>query len=225
MLVDPYRNFGRPAFASNATPVGPVLDRIDAGEQVREVRGHVGEHAVDGTKAGPLGQVAAQRWKAQVNENAKSPAFAGVYPELCHNEVVGWGQHGDVTRPGLRLQPARELVGPAVLPVGARAASVGDRVTQRDDRGAPPPRRRPARRPRPRGSRALDACRARRVQLRDAGLPALPRRRGEPRRAPRRALLRPLGDVVVLMPPLTVTEGELERIVDTLAAAITEVAA
>lgn len=48
--------------------------------------------------AGPLGAVAAGRWKAQVNENAKSPAFVGVHPELCHNEIAGWGQHGDVTR-------------------------------------------------------------------------------------------------------------------------------
>jgi adenosylmethionine---8-amino-7-oxononanoate aminotransferase len=38
-------------------------------------------------------------------------------------------------------------------------------------------------------------------------------------------LLRPLGDVVVLMPPLTVTDDEVERIVDTLAAAISEVTA
>jgi glucose/mannose-6-phosphate isomerase len=48
--------------------------------------------------AGPLGAVAARRWKTQVNENAKSPAFSATMPELCHNEVAGWGQHGDVTR-------------------------------------------------------------------------------------------------------------------------------
>ena len=48
--------------------------------------------------AGPLGGVAAQRWKAQVNENAKAPAFAATVPELCHNEICGWGQHGDMTR-------------------------------------------------------------------------------------------------------------------------------
>jgi glucose/mannose-6-phosphate isomerase len=47
---------------------------------------------------GPIGAVAAQRWKTQVNENAKAPAFAATVPELCHNEVCGWGQHGDVTR-------------------------------------------------------------------------------------------------------------------------------
>lgn len=45
-----------------------------------------------------LGAAAAKRWKTQVNENAKSPAFSAVYPELCHNEIVGWGVHGDVTR-------------------------------------------------------------------------------------------------------------------------------
>ena len=47
---------------------------------------------------GAVGGAAAQRWKTQINENAKSPAFWSVQPELCHNEVVGWGQHGDVTR-------------------------------------------------------------------------------------------------------------------------------
>jgi glucose/mannose-6-phosphate isomerase len=45
-----------------------------------------------------LGAAAALRWKTQINENAKSPAFVAVYPELCHNEIAGWGQHGDVTR-------------------------------------------------------------------------------------------------------------------------------
>ncbi len=40
----------------------------------------------------------------------------------------------------------------------------------------------------------------------------------------RGVLLRPLGDVVIVMPPLTVTDEEVERIVDTLAAAVAEVA-
>lgn len=47
---------------------------------------------------GGLGGVAALRWKQSVNENAKAPAFWNEYPELDHNEVCGWGQHGDVTR-------------------------------------------------------------------------------------------------------------------------------
>jgi len=45
-----------------------------------------------------LGAVAAYRFKCQVNENAKAPAFSGTLPEMCHNEICGWGQHGDMTR-------------------------------------------------------------------------------------------------------------------------------
>ena len=45
-----------------------------------------------------VGEVAAYRFKCQVNENAKAPAFWGALPEMCHNEICGWGQHGDVTR-------------------------------------------------------------------------------------------------------------------------------
>jgi len=45
-----------------------------------------------------LGAAAALRWKSQINLNAKSPAFWNVHPELCHNEVAGWGQNGDATR-------------------------------------------------------------------------------------------------------------------------------
>ena len=41
----------------------------------------------------------------------------------------------------------------------------------------------------------------------------------------RGVLLRPLGDVVVVMPPLTSTTAELDRVVDVLAECIAEVAA
>jgi glucose/mannose-6-phosphate isomerase len=51
--------------------------------------------------------VAAERWKTQINENAKTPAFFAVLPELSHNEVAGWGQHGDVTRQVLSLVTLR----------------------------------------------------------------------------------------------------------------------
>ena len=47
---------------------------------------------------GPIGEVAAVRWKNQINENAKAPAFAHSVPELMHNEICGFGQHGDMTR-------------------------------------------------------------------------------------------------------------------------------
>jgi glucose/mannose-6-phosphate isomerase len=32
----------------------------------------------------------AYRWKTQINENAKVPAFASELPEANHNEIVGW---------------------------------------------------------------------------------------------------------------------------------------
>ena len=32
----------------------------------------------------------ARRWKGQVNENAKMPAFEAALPEMNHNEIVGW---------------------------------------------------------------------------------------------------------------------------------------
>ena len=43
------------------------------------------------------------RWKADINENAKAPAFWNTHPELDHNEICGFGQHGDVTRQILTL--------------------------------------------------------------------------------------------------------------------------
>ena len=56
---------------------------------------------------GALGAVAAYRWKCDVNENAKAPAFWHTYPELDHNEICSWGQHGDVTRQLMTLVELR----------------------------------------------------------------------------------------------------------------------
>ena len=50
-----------------------------------------------------LGAAAALRWKCQINENTKCPAWLATQPELCHNEITGWGQHGDATRQLLSL--------------------------------------------------------------------------------------------------------------------------
>jgi glucose/mannose-6-phosphate isomerase len=40
----------------------------------------------------------AYRWKTQINENAKQPAFAHELPELDHNELEGWEGARDVGR-------------------------------------------------------------------------------------------------------------------------------
>ena len=52
---------------------------------------------------GNIGDVAAHRFKSQVNANAKSPSFYASHPDLAYDELLGWGQHGDVTRQLLTL--------------------------------------------------------------------------------------------------------------------------
>lgn len=69
-----------------------------AANPAREVARRIGTTIPIFYGGGALGAVAALRWKCDVNENAKAPAFWNAYPELDHNEVSGWGQHGDVTR-------------------------------------------------------------------------------------------------------------------------------
>ncbi|PID81896.1 bifunctional phosphoglucose/phosphomannose isomerase [bacterium DOLJORAL78_65_58] len=38
----------------------------------------------------PVAAAVAVRWKGQLNENAKWPASVAVFPELNHNDIVGW---------------------------------------------------------------------------------------------------------------------------------------
>ena len=74
-------------------------DQLVAGTgPAAEVARRIGRTIPLVNSSGALGNAAAQRWKTQVNEIAKAPAFYSVHPELCHNELQGWGQHGDVTR-------------------------------------------------------------------------------------------------------------------------------
>jgi glucose/mannose-6-phosphate isomerase len=95
--------------------VGPSLDGalstlqrrrdalVRATSPVEEVARHIGRTIPLVYGSTGVAAVAARRWKTQINENAKTPAFFAVQPELSHNEVAGWGQHGDVTRQVLTL--------------------------------------------------------------------------------------------------------------------------
>jgi glucose/mannose-6-phosphate isomerase len=73
---------------------------VGAGESsaAAEVARQIGSTIALVHGGGMVGATAAQRFKTQINENAKAPAFWSAQPELCHNEIAGWGQHGDVTR-------------------------------------------------------------------------------------------------------------------------------
>ena len=46
----------------------------------------------------------AYRWKCQINENAKLPAFDHHLPEMDHNEIVGWAGSPDGTYTALFLE-------------------------------------------------------------------------------------------------------------------------
>jgi glucose/mannose-6-phosphate isomerase len=49
--------------------------------------------------AHPISIAAAGRWKTQLNENGKVPAWAGAFPEHGHNEIVGFeGGHPGLER-------------------------------------------------------------------------------------------------------------------------------
>ena len=65
---------------------GPDADSDSLAKRVAQ-RGHRTTVCVYG--AGPTSPVA-KRWKTQINENAKVPAFAAELPEADHNEIVGW---------------------------------------------------------------------------------------------------------------------------------------
>jgi glucose/mannose-6-phosphate isomerase len=92
---------------------------------------------------GPIGSVAAKRWRTQVNENAKRLAFSSAQPELCHNEVCGWNEgakeigellsvvmlrhDGEHPQVGRRFEIAALLVEPIVADViEVRAQGEGD---------------------------------------------------------------------------------------------------
>ena len=53
--------------------------------------------------SGSVGQAAATRWRAQINENAKAMAFYSLYPENCHNELAGWDALSTLTRKDLAV--------------------------------------------------------------------------------------------------------------------------
>jgi glucose/mannose-6-phosphate isomerase len=125
--VDPGIPMPRAAFGALAVPVLVVLEQVglfpgargwidQAVSQLRHRRDQL--HAEDGAAGladrlvggtpivyggGSLGEVAAVRWKTQLNENAKVPAFSNSVPELTHNEICGWDPSTTGDRRGFRL--------------------------------------------------------------------------------------------------------------------------
>ncbi|MEE8376010.1 MAG: bifunctional phosphoglucose/phosphomannose isomerase [Acidimicrobiia bacterium] len=57
---------------------------------------------------GPVSTVVAQRWKTQINENAKVPAWWSLLPELDHNEITGWETMPEKTTEHLGIVALRD---------------------------------------------------------------------------------------------------------------------
>jgi glucose/mannose-6-phosphate isomerase len=55
-----------------------------------------------------IGSVAAMRWKTQMNENGKVPAWHSTMSELDHNEVVGWTEPFGAAHAIVALRSAHE---------------------------------------------------------------------------------------------------------------------
>ena len=68
------------------------------GNEMEELARRIGRTFPVAHGGGNIGEVAAHRFKSQVNANAKSPAFYTAHPDLAYDELLGWGQHGDITR-------------------------------------------------------------------------------------------------------------------------------
>jgi glucose/mannose-6-phosphate isomerase len=51
----------------------------------------------------PLTYLVAQRWKTQINENAKSKAFVGYMPEIHHNEILSWEANREESKNNFQL--------------------------------------------------------------------------------------------------------------------------
>jgi glucose/mannose-6-phosphate isomerase len=71
---------------------GPEADSDNLAKKISE-RGFESSICIYG--AGPT-SAAAYRWKTQINENSKLPAFSAELPEADHNEIVGWQGAADV---------------------------------------------------------------------------------------------------------------------------------
>jgi glucose/mannose-6-phosphate isomerase len=73
-----------------ATRLGP--ERPVSENQAKALAAWIGERVPIIWGSEGIAEAAATRWKTQMNENAKAPSFAGVLPELDHNEVEGWSK-------------------------------------------------------------------------------------------------------------------------------------
>jgi glucose/mannose-6-phosphate isomerase len=102
---------------------------VAPGRAAAELARHLGRTIPLVYGSAGVAAVAADWWKAQVNLNAKAPAFAATLPGLTHDELAGWGQGGDVTRQTMSLVLLRHAgEGPRAAPLFAAVRAATDEV-------------------------------------------------------------------------------------------------
>jgi glucose/mannose-6-phosphate isomerase len=126
-----------PGLTADLTEGADVVDRIvaDGGWSLAADLAEGLEHRIVAVY-GATGLTApvANRWKTQLNENAKTPAWWSVLPELDHNEIVGWSgpdhlgravgvvslhDHEDADTLGRRFRLTRQVTEDDVAWIGA----------------------------------------------------------------------------------------------------------
>ena len=94
-----------PPCAGDVEEAAHVLDVLgrDLGPQVPEegnaakrLAGRLHDRIPVVYAAGPDVEPAARRWKSQFNENSKTVAVWNTFPEIAHNEIVGWGAAAEI---------------------------------------------------------------------------------------------------------------------------------
>jgi len=112
-----------------------------AEERAREIATELGD-AIPVIHGSDLTAPVAYRWKTQINEDAKVPAYSAVLPEADHNEIEGWsGSEGRFAAIflGDRDQHPRErkrfeLTAKAIAPYAATVINVETEGETRTDR-------------------------------------------------------------------------------------------
>jgi len=84
------------------------------------------------------------RWKTQINENAKLPAFSKEFPEVDHNEIAGWEGAGEGAKLGCLMLTDRdqhprerrrfELTGELIAPRAAHVEMIETEGETRTER-------------------------------------------------------------------------------------------
>jgi glucose/mannose-6-phosphate isomerase len=112
-----------------------------AEDKARELAAQIGE-AIPVIHGSDLTAPVAYRWKTQINENAKIPAFSAALPEADHNEIEGWaGSDGRFAAIFLedrdqhpRERKRSELTAKAVEPYAASVITLETEGQTRTDR-------------------------------------------------------------------------------------------